>query len=374
MKKLLFIYGPLGGGGAERVLIDVLNNLDHSRYEVDLCLMVNGGVLLAEVPQQVRVIPLWSNYNLHYKIAFRLSKWFGSNFLFKRKLKQKLSKKYDVEISFLEGMPLKLHALMNSQAKKISWVHCDLFHFHYTNHQFFKGEELLAYNKMDVVVSVSEFANQAFQKRFPTNTSEKKVVYNPIDIDKITRLANQKPLKKNECFTIVIVGRLTAPKKMDRVIRLAARLNAENRKVKIQIIGDGELRVELEKLSKTNGTIDVIEFIGFVKNPYPYIKNADLMILTSATEGFGLVVAESMALGVPVVATETAGALEIIGNNEFGLICKHDDQSIYDAVKLLLNDKELRENYSIKGRMRATNFKIENTIQLFDDLITSMQK
>lgn len=369
MKKLLFIYGPLGGGGAERVLIDFLNNLDTSRYEVDLCLMVNGGVLLAEVPQQVRVIPLWFNYNLHYKIAFRLSKWFGSNFLFKRKLKQKLSKKYDVEISFLEGMPLKLHALMDSQAKKISWVHCDLFHFHYTNHQFFKGEELRAYNKMDFVVSVSEFANQAFQKRFPNNTSEKKVVYNPIDIDKITRLANQKPLKKSECFTIVIVGRLTAPKKMDRVIRLAARLKGEGISVNFQIIGDGELKDDLFMLRNKLAVEDKVEFLGFIENPYPYIKNADLMLLSSAYEGFGLVICEAMCLGVPVVSTKTAGPTEIIDNDRYGLLCEQDDESIYQAVKKMIENPSLRNTYQLAGLKRVQDFSVLNALMEFDKLI-----
>ena len=369
--KLLFIYGPLGGGGAERVLIDLLSNLDYSRYEVDLCLMVNGGILLPEVPEQVNIIPLWEHYDLYYKIAFRSSVWFGNNFLFKRRLKKKLTKKYDVEISFLEGMPLKLHALMNTNAKKITWVHCDLFTFHYTKHLFRNGEELEAYNKMNTVVCVSKDALIAFEKRFPNCTSNKKVIHNPIDTKKILSMSELIPIEKKDKFTIVTVGRLTSQKKMDRVIRLASRLKQEGVDVNFQIVGDGELKNDLLSLRKEFDVEDIVQFTGFVKNPYPYIKNADLMLVSSAYEGFGLVVCEAMCLGVPVVSTKTAGPMEIIDNNKYGLLCDHDDEAIYQAVKQLMEDRYLREKYHINGLKRAEDFSVKNTLVEFDKLIGS---
>ena len=171
--KLLFIYGPLGGGGAERVLIDFLSNLDIEKYEVDLCLLINGGILLPEVPKYVNIIPLFPSYTNYYKLAFRMSKWGITNVLFQRILAKKLVKKYDVEISFLEGMPLKLHALMKTKAKKITWVHCDLFNFHYTNNLFSTGEEVAAYNKIDKIVCVSNDAESAFEKRFANCTKKR---------------------------------------------------------------------------------------------------------------------------------------------------------------------------------------------------------
>ena len=368
-KKILFLYGPLGGGGAERVLIDLLNNIDYDKYEVDLSLIVNQGILLPEVPTKVNIIPLWKEYNLYYKIAFRLSIWFGNNFLFRRVLREKITKQYDAEISFLEGIPLKLHALMKTKAKKITWAHCDLFNFPYEANQFAQGEELLAYNKMDAVVCVSNDTLQAFEKRFPTCTSNKIVVYNPIDIAKITRLANEGKEKSNELFTIVSVGRLTHQKKMDRVIRLASRFKQEQIKVHFQIIGDGELKEELLALRKKLEVEDVVEFVGFLKNPFSHIKTADMLFLSSAFEGFGLVVCEAMCLGVPVVSTKTAGPTEIIDNNKYGLLCNHDDESIYSAVKEMMDDTVLRAHYKIVSYERALDFSVENTIKQFDTLL-----
>ena len=372
MTKILFIYGPLGGGGAERVLIDLLHNLDYTKYEVDLCLIINQGVLLTEVPSNVTIIPLWQKYTLYYKVALRMSQWFNSNYMFKRVLNHKITRKYNVEISFLEGMPLKLHALMRSTAKKISWVHCDLFNFPYQASLFAKTEELQAYNKMDVIVNVSNDAKMAFEKRFPACSIERTVVYNPIDCKKIIKLADENGLVKSKNFTIIIVGRLTMPKKIDRVIRLAARLKSEKYAVLFQIVGDGELKNELVELAAQLEVLECIEFVGFVKNPFPYIKNADMLLLPSGFEGFGLVVCEAMVLGIPVVATKTAGPTEIIDQNLYGLLCDHDDESIYTAVKQMIDDELLRNHYKTVGYQRAAHYDIENTVRAFDKLIADL--
>lgn len=369
MKKILFLYGPLGGGGAERVLLDLLHNLDYTKYEVDLCLVINQGILLSEVPTQVKIIPLWEDYNLYYKIAYRLSLWFGNNNMFRRILKEKIIKQYDAEISFLEGIPLKLHALMETKAKKITWVHCDLFNFPYEAKQFSKGEELRAYNKINTVVCVSKDALHAFEKRFPTCPSKKMVIYNPIDIAKIIHLANQRKEKTTDLFTIVSVGRLSHPKNMDRVIRLAARFKQEKIKVLFQIIGDGELKQELFALRKKLNVEDTVEFTGFVRNSFSYIKNADMLLLSSGCEGFGLVVCEAMALGVPVVSTKTAGPSEILDNNKYGLLCEHDDESIYNAVKRMIKEDDLRLYYKKEGLQRAKDFSVQRTVNEFEKLL-----
>ena len=371
MKKILFLYGPLNAGGAERVLIDVLRNLDYNRFDVTLCLMVHQGVLLPEVPKQVTLISLWDHYSMYYKLAYRLSIWFSNNFMFTQVLKKKITGTYDVEISFLEGLPLKLHALLQTKAKKISWVHCDLFHFHYTKDQFRNNDELVAYNKMNAVVCVSNDAKLAFEKRFPTCSTSTTVIYNPVDSKKIEMMAQQ-PMAKNTVFTIVCVGRLTLPKKLDRVIRLAARLKEEQYKIHFQIIGEGELKNDLLAQVTAYNVSDCVALLGYVSNPFPYIKNADILLLSSGFEGFGLVVCEAMALGIPVVSTTTAGPTEIIDCNKYGLLCEHDDESIYKAVKRMIEDDDLRMHYKEVGLQRANDFSVKNMVSQFDKMINEL--
>ncbi len=371
--KILFLYGPLGGGGAERVLLDLLNNLDYTKYDVDLCLFVNQGILLSEVPKQVTVFSLWDHYSYYYKIAFRASVWFGNNFLFKRVLKRKITKKYDAEISFLEGIPLKLHALMNNKAKKITWVHADLLNYSYTDKQFATNEQLGAYNKMDAIVCVSNFTLQMFEQKFNGLQDKLKIIYNPVDLIKVERLSVDVQVKKKSAFNIVSVGRLTDQKRFDRLLRVVARLRKEKYDLNVHIVGDGELRDDLKRLCKVLEIDDIVEFVGFVNNPYPYIKNADLMVVPSASEGFGLVVVEAMALGVPVVSTKTAGPMEIIEQDAYGLLCEHDDESIYQFVKKLIEDEKLREHYKQQGLIRSKDFNVKRTVQAFDELIENLR-
>lgn len=214
MKRYLFIYGEINGGGAERVLLDILQNFDYTCNSVDLLQINSGGLLIDEVPKEVNVISAWNGYPISYKAALRCSLWLGNQSLIRNRLLRAIDNKhYDVAISFLEGMPTKCHALITDVAdRNYSWVHCDLDKFRYTSDLYRGDEELEAYNSMDVVVSVSNDTAEAFARRFPTCKAQSMVVYNPIDKCKILRMADEKIIDNHD-FTITVCGRLTPPKK-----------------------------------------------------------------------------------------------------------------------------------------------------------------
>lgn len=370
-KRILFIDGPLGGGGAERVLIDILRNIDYDKYEVDLALICRGGILMDEVPPQVNIIELWDGYSLEYKLAFRTSKWLHSNFLFSRKMNgKKLRRDYDIEISFLEGMPLKLGALRTTKAKKATWVHADLFTHQYEIGQFYPGEELRAYNKMDTVVNVSKYCENAFNKRFPDCTSNKSVIYNPIDRVKIEEMAKEDPITKEKDFlTIISVGRLTKPKNPKRFLQVAQLAKENSLPLRFKWIGDGELRSEMETLRDEMGLNGYVEFSGFTKNPFPHIKNADIMLVTSDFEGFCLVICEAMCLGTPVISTRTAGPTEIIGNNEFGVLTEFTADSMFEALKHWIENPDERKKIAHKSLSRPDEYSVQKTLNCLYALI-----
>lgn len=370
-KRILFIDGPLGGGGAERVLIDILRNIDYERFDVDLAVICRGGALMDEVPDRVNVIELWNGYSWAYKAAFRLSKWLHCNWLFSRKMNgNKLRKDYDIEISFLEGMPLKLGALRKTAAKKASWVHADLFTHHYEAAQFYPGEEIEAYNKMDIVVNVSKYSEDAFGRRFPYCKAEKRVIYNPIDRRKIERMANESAIGKTDgLLTVITVGRITPPKNPERLLQVAKLAQQTALPVRFKWVGDGELREQMEAMRDEMGLHDMVEFTGFCKNPFPHIKAADIMMVTSDFEGFCLVICEAMCLGVPVISTRTVGPSEIIGNNEYGILTDPSAEALFEALKQLVNNPETRHAIVQKAQTRPDAYSVENTIQLLYNLI-----
>lgn len=370
-RKILIIDGPLGGGGAERVLIDILRNIDYSRYDVDLALICRGGILMGEVPEQVNVIELWRGYSLSYKIALRFSKWFRCNWLLARKINgKKLRRDYDLEISFLEGMPLKLGALRTTTTKKITWVHADLFTHRYEEAQFFPGEELKAYNKMDVVVNVSKDCENAFRRRFPDCMAEMRVIYNPIDRKKIEHLATEFNIEKNKEFlSVVTVGRLTPPKKPERLLQVAKLAHDAGLPIRFKWVGDGELRNSMEQLRDNMGLHDKVEFTGFCKNPFPHIKSADIMLVTSDFEGFCLVICEAQCLGVPVISTPTAGPCEIIGKNKFGIISGFEPRQLFNDLLTLANDPQKRSAIAQAAASRPDDYSVENAIISLENLL-----
>lgn len=370
-KRILFIDGPLGGGGAERVLIDVLRNIDYSRFEVDLAVICRGGVLMDEVPEPVNVIELWPGYNWEYKLALCMSKYLRCNWLLSRKINgPKLRKDYDLEISFLEGMPLKLGALRTNTARKATWVHADLFTHRYEEGQFYRGEEIAAYNKMNVVVNVSRDCEDAFRRRFPDCTSELRVIYNPIDRNKIKRMADEYPVDNdNRLRTIITVGRITPPKNPERFLQVARLAHDTGLPVRFKWVGDGELRGQMEALRDEMGLRDVVEFTGFTKNPFPHIKAADIMMVTSDFEGFCLVICEAQCLGVPVISTPTAGPCEIIGHNQYGIISDFDPQSLLENLRKLAENSELCRQIANAALTRPDYYSVGKTIQCIEDLL-----
>lgn len=362
-KKVLFIDGQLNGGGAERVLVEILRNFDFVHYEVTLLQINAGGVLIDEVPHQVHILSAWPGYTRMYSLAYRCSQYLGWNYPIRHQLKRVIGNvRFDVAISFLEGMPLKMHSLITDVAdRNYSWVHVDLDSFRYETNQFRAGEEIASYNRMDGVVCVAEDTAKAFLRRFPDCKATVSVIYNPIDADKIVSLS-ERETRTTKCFTIAVCGRLSEQKCLDRVIRLAKRMKSEGLICCIQLIGDGDLSEDLRMKSEEIGVIDVVEFLGFQRNPFPYIKAADMLLSTSGFEGFSLVICEAMALGVPVVATKTAGPIEILDNNKYGLLCDHDDESIYQTVRQMYEDESLRIHYSEVGKDRVKDFSVERTM------------
>ncbi len=312
-KRLLIIDGPLHEGGAERVLIDRLQQLDYDRYDVDLVLICKGGGLMSQVPPQVRVVELWRGYSWTYKLALRLSKWLRCNHLLARRINSsRLSRNYHCEVAFLEGMPTKLLALRTTAAPKVAWVHADLHANPYEATQFFPGEEAQAYDRMDWVVNVSHRAEAQFRRRFPHCTARLRVIPNEVNAQRIRQLSEAEPQSEADHPTVISIGRLAEVKRPDRWLQVAKLAHEAGMPWHFQWLGDGPLRPAIEQQISDLGLQATVTLRGYLANPYPSLRAADVLLHTADSEAFGLVFSEAACLGVPVVATPTAGACELL--------------------------------------------------------------
>lgn len=372
-KKILFLMPAMTGGGAEKVLIDILRHLDYERYEVSLFLEYREGTYLDDIPDGVHVIALHGRNNLWFqRLHRRLLEhgWLVGFYYWVYRLMclwKMRRQSYDVAISFMEGSAVRFHSYIFRKARKhLSWVHIDLLRKHWSL-DFFRdeGEEWSIYGKMDTIVFVSWDAKRSFLKMYPTIDQGRCVVqYNLIDGKNILRQIGAIHVEKKK-FTICMVGRLNRQKRYDRAIEVARRLKADGLDFELWILGEGELRNTIESQIKSSGLEETVLLKGFVKPPYPYVSQSDLFLCTSESEGLPLVIAEAFWMGVPVVSTNVTGPSELLGDSEYGLLTGEDIDSIYHVVKSVMTDEQLRKHYAVKSCERAKIFSVEKFMKDF---------
>lgn len=336
-KKLLFFGYTLDMGGAEKVMIDFLKVLQ-PHYDITLALLQAKGVLLQELPEGIRVIQLREGL-LSYTL-FRYVPFFR---------KRKINKIANVEdycaaIGFMEGRSATWVADIQKDIRRIAWIHTDVAHF---DIGIPEKEICSSYGQMNAVILVSEEAKRSFVSKYGIRPERVDVLHNLIDEDTILRKA-QEPVEPNDRFTFINVGRMTPPKRQDRLIEIARRLKEEGLRFKIQIIGSGSEEANIQEMILKADVSDVVELLGLKTNPYPYVKQADCFVLTSDFEGFGIAVKEAALLGTPVISTKVTGVKEVLGNGEYGILCDIDTQQIYLAMRSVLLSPQLLQDFRQK--------------------------
>lgn len=353
MKKLLFIHGSLGGGGAERVLIDLLKNFDASKFSVDLLLIYERGVYLNEIPSHVNYI------GSIYKEDRPFWKWFVARLhlghLFeKHEIRQMIKVHYDTIVSFMENGPIKYHSFIIDKAdNNVTWVHTDLLNNHYSRCSFMGlAHERRVYQLMDNIVFVSDTAKENFTKMFKIESVKLSVIHNPIDVKRIRDMAEE-PIGPKQDFSICMVGRICPQKRYDRLVEAVRILIEKGCLFHVHVLGTGQDEESIKDLVRRYCLDSVFTFHGFCNNPYPFIKQADIFCLSSDIEGFPTVICEAMSLGTPVVATNIVGSRDLLGDNEYGILTDLSSESFANAIYQLYSSVELRKHYKMQSLERS---------------------
>lgn len=324
-KKLLFFGYTLDMGGAEKVLIDFLKVLN-PHYEIDVALLQAKGALMGDVPEEIEIKQM-RNGLLSY-ILFRFIPFFR-----KRKINIIAnSKDYDVAIGFFEGRSATWVADIKKDIRKIAWVHNDVEYFDIG----IKRKEILdSYSKVDTIITVSEHSKKSFSSKYGFPEEKIEVLYNLIDEESISVNAN-KSVQPNECFTFINVGRMRPQKRQDRLVEIARLLKNENFCFKIQILGNGPEEEKIKQMINEKNVQDVIELKGLVMNPYPYIKQADCVVVSSDFEGYSIAIKEALFLGKVILSTDVSGVKEIFKEDEYGIVAEKSTDDLYKKMKQIL--------------------------------------
>lgn len=352
MKKILIIQETLGGGGAERVLKNILDNLDYSKFKVDLLLIYNEGVYLEKINPNVNIKYIYKKLKYKNKILNKINfsiRKFIFKYFSKLLYKKYVIDSYDVEIAFLEGDCTRiLSSSTNKISQKIAWIHIDLSKYR----RMSKSEEASCYSKFNKVICVSEDSKNSFIKLYPQFKDKAEVIYNLINIDEINDLSKEKIDYRFSYPTLIGVGRLVEQKRFDILIRAHKILIDEGIDNKLIILGEGPKHLELMNLIKELNLENSVDIIGFKSNPYPYIKNSTVFVMSSDFEGFSLVVAEAIVLGKAIVSTRCVGPCELLKNGENGILVECGDiYGLKEGIKnIILNEEYKRclENKSLE--------------------------
>jgi glycosyltransferase involved in cell wall biosynthesis len=354
----------LSGGGAERVMLNLANGFVERGHAVDLVLVNPEGPYLSQLSPQVRLVCLEAGRLLNSLPALM------------RYLRQHQP---DVLLSALEDtnlVALWAVRLARVATRVIVTVHNNLSR-EVKNATSWKRRFVPRlvpwfYPWAAAVVAVSQGVAEDLA-RLGVGRDRIHVIYNPVVTpDLLPQSVQPVPhpwFQPGGAPVILGVGRLDRQKDFPTLIRAFA-IARQQRPLKLVILGEGPERATLEGLVEQFGISQDVALPGFVDNPYAHMAKASLCVLSSAWEGFGNVLVESMAVGVPVVSTDCdSGPAEILANGRYGrLVPIHQAEPLAAAMLQTLDEPPNRDNL----KHRALHFSLENSVASYLQLLTNL--
>jgi len=365
-RKILFLIPSLVGGGAERALINLLHQIDKNKYSIDILSVLNKGIYINQLPQNIHLITLFNNEFVLRCLSW-LQKKVGFVLIQKIMFNHKIKKHYDLGISFLDSNFTDYLFFSNSFNKRITWVHSAYksytnFFKYYQNPKYKQKLIKQRYQKLDGICFVSQDAMNEFVDIFG-KYKNMQVIYNIFNSEQIQKKANEKITYDRNKFTFISIGNLLPVKGYDRLIRSAKIISEQGYDFNVLILGSGVEENKLKKLIAKFNLSGQIHMLGFIKNPYPYIALSDAFVMPSLSEALPTALCEAMILKKPVIVTDCSGCREIVNNGEFGLIAEQNDSDLAEKMMMLMNDKGLLNHFKIKSMERSSLFNDEKNLK-----------
>lgn len=370
MKKILFLIHDLGQGGAEKVLVNLVNHMDYSKFDITVMTLFDCGENKQFLRPEI-------TYKYWKKKMFPGNSHFMKIFNSKQLHKMIIKEKYDIEIAYLEGPCARVvSGCTNSEVRLVSWIHIEQKNEKAAVTSFRSIREAKrCYGKFNEIISVSQDVQKSFQNALCLSVKNE-VLYNTVNSEEILHRAKEKTetvIFKETAIKLVAVGKLLHNRGFDRLLRIIKHLLKEKYKVYLYILGDGPMRAQLEKYIADNHMKQYVELLGYQLNPYKYMVKCDLFVCASYSEGFSTATTEALILGIPVCTVEVAGMKEMLGeNNEYGIIVQNDEKALYKKIKLLVERKDLLEHYKKQAEKRGIMFSTEKTVAEVERMLLSL--
>ena len=201
------------------------------------------------------------------------------------------------------------------------------------------------------------------------------MLYNVIDTECVLSLGQEAPQEGwfgKPGYYLCGMGKLTANKGFDRLLRIHCRLRQEGFALFTCLLGEGEQRQQLEAFVAQHHLQDSVCLPGYQTNPYSYIQNSHLFVCASHSEGFSTAATEALLLGTPVCTTQVSGARELLGDNAFGVITENSEEALYQAIRSLLENPALLTHYEKQAAVRAKTLCADAAVGAVDQMLEEL--
>jgi len=358
-KKVCFVSSSLSNGGAERALSNLLCNMDLTGLDIQLLLL--NKVITYPIPENVTVVDLRKRSALYLPLCFIMLMF------------HLMRIKPDVVISIwsfpslLTGLALKITRLKSRWIVRIANNPAD------QEYGIKKRMFNWLYQHADEFIVLCDELKEKFIEYYPFSKNKTHLIRNGFNLDDLNLKASEDIGDDNFLSSryIVSVGSLSKQKRYDVLLRAFALIEPHNR-IPLLILGDGPLKEDLKALAEELEILSEVIFKGFVKNPYPYVKNAQLFVLASDYEGLCNAAIEAQCLGIPAVITDCpTGNKEIVIDNVTGYLTpigRPEDLAMYIAK--VLTDGSLKCSLGEQAKLQVgNNYKIETSAEALSQLI-----
>lgn len=367
--KIAIVTRKMIIGGVEKALVGMLRKMS-SMDEVDLYVEQAGGELFGEIPSWVRVVEMprkgdKNNKTLKEKLStliirlrLHCCKTYSCQCELSALVFPKIMKEYDLAIAYHAPNTIPVFYVANNlnARKKVLWLHGDV-----ESNQMTGTLARKYYKCYDHIFTVSKQTKEIFDFYFPELSKRSQVFYNIIDDTYLKGMAEVAPTYTDE-FTgvrILTIGRLDFQKGIDRAIETCRRLIECGISVRWYVCGEGEEREKIEALVSTYCLKSDFVLLGNQKNPYGYLRDCDIYVQPSRTEGFCTATNEARIFGKAVVVTNVCGMKEQFVSEKTGIICDNDIESLFENIKRLIKNPELR--FTLSQNVKRVDLK--NDIQ-----------
>lgn len=352
--KVLMVVPTLVTGGGQKLVLDIASNIDKSKFEVCiLSLYPRQGYLFEKISDELGIETIYLDKRKGFGIKIIVS-----IYQFLKKFKPDVIHTHLYVVPYilvptvLCGIKKRVHTIHTLAWREVSGVR-----------RIIMG---LAYKKFGFVpVAISDYNKASVIEEYKLNSSEVTCIYNGVDTKKFCEI-NSTINNTRKKIRLISVGRFEEVKNHKIMIEAISLTLSSHNNIELVLVGDGELRGEIENQIEEKELNDYVLLHGVTSNVSEELNKADIYVMSSDAEGLPLSVLEAMACGLPIITTAAGGVVDIVKNGENGLVTPIGNaEALSQAISTMIENNILRKSMGENSRKKSIEFDIRSCVEKY---------